>query len=68
MEIDFAGTCDQVGRNINSPIASTESAVMSCIKGVLIGGDFPFNEGSFRPIRINVPYGSILNPRPPAHW
>ena len=66
MEIDFAGTCDQVGRNINSPIASTESAVMSCIKGVLIGGDFPFNEGSFRPIRINVPYGSILNPRPPA--
>ncbi|MBK9605318.1 MAG: hydantoinase B/oxoprolinase family protein [Betaproteobacteria bacterium] len=66
MEIDFAGTCDQVGRNINSPIASTESAVMSCIKGVLIGGDFPFNEGSFRPIRIKVPYGSILNPRPPA--
>ncbi|MBK7470231.1 MAG: hydantoinase B/oxoprolinase family protein [Betaproteobacteria bacterium] len=66
MEIDFAGTCDQVGRNINSPIASTESAVMSCIKGVLIGGDFPFNEGSFRPIRIKAPYGSILNPRPPA--
>ena len=40
--------------------------VMSCIKGVLIGGDVPFNEGSFRPVTIKVPYGSILNPRPPA--
>ncbi|MBL8384518.1 MAG: hydantoinase B/oxoprolinase family protein [Burkholderiales bacterium] len=66
MEIDFAGTCAQVARNINSPLASTESAVMSCIKGVLIGGDVPFNEGSFRPVRLKVPYGSILNPRPPA--
>lgn len=66
MEIDFEGTCAQVGRNINSPIASTQSAVMSCIKGVLIGGDVPFNEGSFRPVTIKVPYGSILNPRPPA--
>lgn len=66
IEIDFAGTCAQVGRNINSPLASTESAVMSCIKGVLIGGDTPFNEGSFRPVKLKVPYGSILNPRPPA--
>lgn len=66
MEIDFEGTCGQVGRNINSPLASTESAVMSCIKGVLIGGDVPFNEGSFKPVRLKVPYGSILNPRPPA--
>lgn len=66
LEIDFEGTCAQVGRNINSPIASTESAVMSCIKGVLIGGDSPFNEGSFRPVKIKVPYGSILNPKPPA--
>jgi N-methylhydantoinase B len=66
LEIDLEGTCAQVARNINSPIASTESAVMSCIKGVLIGNDVPFNEGSFRPVTIKVPYGSILNPRPPA--
>ena len=66
MEIDFEGTCGQVARNINSPIASTQSAVMSCIKGVLLGSDVPFNEGSFRPVTIKVPYGSILNPKPPA--
>jgi len=66
MEIDFEGTCAQVKRNINSPIASTQSAVMSCIKGVLLGSDVPFNEGSFRPVSMKVPFGSILNPRPPA--
>jgi N-methylhydantoinase B len=66
MEIDFEGTCPQVSLNINSPLASTASAVMSCIKGVLIGADVPFNEGSFRPIRLKVPYGSLLNPKPPA--
>jgi N-methylhydantoinase B len=26
----------------------------------------PFNEGSFRPVKLDVPLGSILNPRPPA--
>jgi N-methylhydantoinase B len=66
LEIDFEGTCGQVKRNINSPLASTESAVMSCIKGVLLGSDAPFNEGSFRPVSMKVPLGSILNPRPPA--
>ncbi|MBC7671189.1 MAG: hydantoinase B/oxoprolinase family protein [Polaromonas sp.] len=66
LKIGFAGTGEQVSRNINSPWASTFSAVMSCIKGVLIGSDVPFNEGSFRPVTLDVPYGSILNPRPPA--
>lgn len=66
MEIDFDGTCPQVTLNINSPLASTTSAVMSCIKGVLIGADVPFNEGSFRPVSLKVPYGSLLNPKPPA--
>ena len=66
MEIDFEGTCPQVNLNINSPLASTASAVMSCIKGVLIGADVPFNEGSFKPVSLKVPYGSILNPKPPA--
>lgn len=66
MEIDFAGTCPQVTLNINSPLASTASAVMSCIKGVLIGADVPFNEGSFRPVTLKVPYGCLLNPKPPA--
>ncbi len=66
MHIDFAGTDPQVPRNINAPWASTFSAVMSCIKSVLVGSDTPFNEGSFRPVTLDVPLGSILNPRSPA--
>jgi len=64
--VDFAGTAPQVTRNLNAPFASTNSAVMSCIKGVLLHADVPFNEGSFRPVTLTAPYGSILNPRPPA--
>lgn len=66
LTIAFAGTDPQVSRNINAPWASTFSAVMSCVKGVLVGSDVPFNEGSFRPVTVDVPLGSILNPRPPA--
>jgi N-methylhydantoinase B len=33
---------------------------------VLTSPDIPFNEGSKRPIAVKAPYGSLLNPRPPA--
>lgn len=66
IEIDYDGTCPQVVRNINSPFASTASAALSCIKGVLLGPDVPFNEGGFRPVTVKAPLGSLLNPRPPA--
>jgi N-methylhydantoinase B len=64
--VDFEGTAAQVTRNLNAPFASTNSAVMSCIKGVLLPADVPFNEGSFRPVTLTAPLGSILNPRAPA--
>ena len=55
MEIDFEGTCAQEGRNIMLELRTPRGL-----------RDVPFNEGSFRPIHLKVPYGSILNPRPPA--
>jgi N-methylhydantoinase B len=48
------------------PYSSTLSAALSCVKSVLTSPDIPYNEGMARPIRIKVPYGSLLNPRPPA--
>jgi N-methylhydantoinase B len=66
VEIDFEGTCPQVKRNLNCPYSSTLSAALSCVKSVLTSPDIPYNEGMARPIRIKVPYGSLLNPRPPA--
>jgi N-methylhydantoinase B len=64
--VDFAGTCDQVLRNINAPFASTVSATLCCIKPVLTGADIPFNSGASRPISVSAPLGCLLNPRHPA--
>ncbi|MSO75530.1 MAG: hydantoinase B/oxoprolinase family protein [Alphaproteobacteria bacterium] len=66
IDIDFAGTCPQVARNLNAPFASTVSAALSCVKAVLTSPDIPFNEGVKRPIHVTAPLGSLLNPRPPA--
>ena len=64
--VDFDGTGDQIAGNINCPLASTISAVQSAVRCSLPTSDIDFNEGCNRPIHINVPYGSVLNPAPPA--
>ena len=66
VDIDFEGTDDQVECNINCPFASTQSVALSAIKVVLTGSDVPFNSGLRRPITFRAPYGSVLNPKPPA--
>ncbi len=63
---DFAGTSPQVSRNLNSPLSSTYSATFTPIKAALTSPDIPFNHGMTRPVTLSVPYGSLLNPRPPA--
>jgi N-methylhydantoinase B len=64
--VDFTGTADQVRTNMNSPFASSVSSAIACIKAVLTDPDIPFNEGAERAITVTAPYGSILNPKPPA--
>ena len=66
LEVDFAGTANQVRTNMNSPLASSISSAIACIKSVLTDPDIPFNEGAERAITVKVPYGSIINPKPPA--
>jgi N-methylhydantoinase B len=65
-EINFTGTAAQVRRNLNAPFAATVSAALSCLKAALTSPDIPFNAGSFRPIRVTAPKGSMLNPNHPA--
>ena len=64
--VDFAGTAAQVPTNLNNPFASTSSSAIACIKAVLTDPDIPFNEGAERAITVTAPYGSLVNPRPPA--
>jgi N-methylhydantoinase B len=66
IRINFDGTCEQVRRNLNSPLSSTISAALFAVKAVLTSADIPFNEGLKRPVTIEVPEGSLLNPRYPA--
>lgn len=68
VELDFAGTDPQTEDFLNVPIASTLSAALSAMTmmAVATGRRIPANEGCYRPISINVPEGSFLNPRPPA--
>jgi N-methylhydantoinase B len=64
--VDFEGTSPQVPTNMNSPFASTISAVLSCVKTVLTSPDIPFNDGMNRAVTVSAPKGSLLNPHHPA--
>ncbi len=64
--VDFEGTSDQIASNMNSPFASTVSAAFGCVKAALTSADIPYNAGSTRPVTVTAPYGSLLNPKPPA--
>lgn len=68
MAVDFTGSAPQVDEFLNVPLGSTHSSTYSSIKMALTAGreSIPANDGCYRPITINVPYGSILNPKPPA--
>jgi 5-oxoprolinase (ATP-hydrolysing) len=63
--IDFSGSSAQTTTNFNAPVAVCRAAVLYVLR-TLIDDDIPLNDGCLKPIRLIVPEGSILNPRPPA--
>jgi N-methylhydantoinase B len=65
VRVDFGGTSEQVSGNVNCPIASTLSSVYYVFIS-LFGRDIPVNEGCWSVIEVDVPEGSLLNPRYPA--
>src|SRR5690606_3669836 len=65
MFIDYTGTSPESEYGINVVMNYTEAYTTFGIKCALVP-DVPNNEGSFRPVHITAPEGSILNCRPPA--
>jgi len=65
IEIDFAGSSPQVRGGMNAPLAVTVSAACYAIKCITDPENLP-NSGSYRPIKVNAPYGTVVNPMPPA--
>jgi len=65
LTIDFTGTDPQMKGFKNSSIANTYSAVCTALASFL-SPDLPGNEGTFRPVDIIAPEGTLVNPRSPA--
>jgi N-methylhydantoinase B len=65
LEIDFAGSDPQATGGINASYAVTCSATYYAIK-TLTSPDIPANSGSYRPIKVIAPPGSVVNPIFPA--
>jgi 5-oxoprolinase (ATP-hydrolysing) len=63
--IDFSGSSAQLPNNFNAPAAVCMAAVLYVFR-TLVGDDIPLNAGCLKPLRVMIPDGSMLNPRPPA--
>ena len=63
--VDFAGSSPQSPRGINVVLNYTHAYASFAMKAAL-APEVPHNEGSFRPVHVTAPPGSILNARPPA--
>ena len=63
--LDFSGSAEQHGGNLNCPLAVTLSACYFALR-VLTDPDVPPCEGAYRPLTVVAPEGSLLNARPPA--
>ena len=70
--VDLTGSSDQVPTGYNVPFeGSTKVAVFCCFRSLLLDQAvaevyIPQNQGSFRPIKVIAPLGSIFNPKFPA--
>ena len=63
--IDFAGSSPQSTRGINVVLNYTHAYASFAIKAAICP-DVPHNDGSFRPVHVTAPAGSILNALDPA--
>ncbi|MBI4523471.1 MAG: hydantoinase B/oxoprolinase family protein [Deltaproteobacteria bacterium] len=64
LHFDFTGTDPQAESFINSTLACTVANVHNIIICLLIP-DIEANEGCFRPIKMTIPEGTLLNSVPP---
>jgi N-methylhydantoinase B len=65
MHVDFTGTSPQVRGPFNCVPSGSLAAACYAVRAVT-GPEIPTNGGCFRTITLNLPEGSIVNPREPA--
>jgi len=62
---DFTGTSAQVKGALNNPYASTMACIVTALRQMM-SLDIPRNGGVWRPAKLILPEGSLLNPRLPG--
>jgi N-methylhydantoinase B len=65
MTMDFKGTAGAVRGNVNCPLPVTRSACYFALR-VLLPKDLPANAGTYAPLEIKAPEGSLVNAKYPA--
>ena len=63
--VDFTGTGHQSEGNFNSPPAVTRAAVLYVFR-TLVADDIPLNDGCLKPLKLIIPPGTFLSPKPGA--
>ena len=65
MTIDFSGTADAARGNVNCPLPVTRSACYFALR-VLLPKDILANAGTYAPLEIKAPEGSLVNAKSPS--
>jgi N-methylhydantoinase B len=65
VSMDFTGSSQQVRGNINTVASVARSASYYAIR-CLMPDDAPMNHGTFAPVTVIAPSGTVVNARPPA--
>ncbi len=65
IHVDYAGSSEQIEKGMNVVLNYTAAYTSYALK-CLVTPEVPHNDGSFRPVTVTAPEGSILNPRRPA--
>ena len=65
MTMNFTGTSEAVAGNVNCPLPVTRSACYFALR-VLLPEDIPANAGTYAPLEILAPEGSLVNAESPS--
>ncbi|HWQ17933.1 MAG TPA: hydantoinase B/oxoprolinase family protein [Sulfolobales archaeon] len=63
--MDFTGTSQQIPEPLNCGSAAAISAARVAFRAV-IRPDLPTDEGTYRPLNVNLPPGTVISAQPPA--
>jgi len=65
LEFNYSGTSPQLERPVNAPLGVTVAGIYYTLISTT-DPNIPVNDGCFRPITLNIPLGSMMNPNRPA--